>query len=135
MKHLTAAEHKPDVSFDIKPQVVFNYLGQFDRDVGNTSFTMARESVGNNARASMRSESDLAVNGMVVREQLTMSVTYSKNQFRPESIETLVQCFKSKLEHLIAFCLGVGETQLTPSDLTYDDMSMENLDTIEALFD
>lgn len=64
-----------------------------------------------------------------------MSMIYSKKQFRPETVEALLQCFKSKLLQLIAFCSGIDEKQLTPSDLTYDDMSMENLDSIEALFD
>ncbi|MEK5235955.1 condensation domain-containing protein [Paenibacillus sp. FSL L8-0470] len=33
LKYMTAAEHKQELKFDLRPEICFNYLGQFDRDV------------------------------------------------------------------------------------------------------
>jgi non-ribosomal peptide synthase protein (TIGR01720 family) len=79
LKYLTADEHKEDVDFRANPQIVFNYLGQFDAELGQmSSFSVARESVGN--MQSMKGERDFEIefSGMVSGGRLVMTVTYNK---------------------------------------------------------
>jgi len=51
LKYLTSKTHKKDMEFKLKPQISFNYLGQFDADIKQiSSFEIARESPGRSYR-------------------------------------------------------------------------------------
>ena len=43
--------------------------------------------------------------------------------------------FEKELRRLIDFCSGRGHAELTPSDLTYDELSIDDIESLDALFD
>jgi amino acid adenylation domain-containing protein/non-ribosomal peptide synthase protein (TIGR01720 family) len=135
LKYLAAAEHKKDIEFKLKPRVSFNYLGQFNAEAEEISFEAARESPGNNVSPMMQNDFEWIITCIVMQEQMVLSVTYSKKQYKPETIEAVLQLFKSKLCDIIAYCSERGKKERTPGDLTYKDLSIDSFESIDALFD
>jgi len=135
LKYLTAPEHKSDIQFNLRPQISFNYLGQFDVDVEHMSFEPAKESVGYNASPIENNAYELNIHGILAQKQLAISISYSKEQFKEETIEMLIECYKAKLGHVIAYCSERRQKEITPSDLTYSELSIDAVESIDALFD
>ncbi|MCU0286701.1 MAG: amino acid adenylation domain-containing protein [Acidobacteria bacterium] len=131
LKYLTHEENKKGIEFKLKPQISFNYLGQFDADIKQKSFfEIAKESPGNMQCLDNRKESLLEVSGMIANNQLTMNVSYNKTQFNAETVKLFAEKFKAELVNIIAFCCVKTGTVRTPSDFTYKGMSIERLDQL-----
>ncbi|MFP7658505.1 amino acid adenylation domain-containing protein, partial [Chryseobacterium proteolyticum] len=124
-----------DKRFDneLVPSIQFNYLGDFGSNAGvNTEgeslFEFSSENIGATSdTANNSSEILLDVSGMMVSDQLNMSIRYSKNTFKDETIAKLIAAYETELANLIETLSEVKENRLTPSDLTYSDLSYSDL--------
>jgi len=94
LKYLTADECEKC----IKPQVGFNYLGQFDTDVEQMSFVMARESVGQTHSPAGIRKYDFTVTGIVGARRLNLSIAYSRKQYKRETVEAILRHWQEELE-------------------------------------
>jgi non-ribosomal peptide synthase protein (TIGR01720 family) len=130
LKYLTADQNKEDIKFRQNPQISFNYLGQFDEDVGQTSFEIARESAGNAICPETKQEYELEVTGMVAKKCLTMTITFNRTQFKAQTIERFLDNYNTTLKDIIIFCKGRQQKELTPSDMDYKELSVEQLSSI-----
>jgi iturin family lipopeptide synthetase B len=129
LKYLTSEEYKKEIQFKLKPQISFNYLGQFDEDVKQLlSFEMAKESAGNKESLKNQREYEIDVYGMVAGNRLTMNFSYNKKHFKWETIASLVSNFESELRQIIAFCCSKERIEFTPSDFTYKVLPIETID-------
>jgi amino acid adenylation domain-containing protein/non-ribosomal peptide synthase protein (TIGR01720 family) len=116
-----------------QPQVSFNYLGQFDQMISESSlFDLAAESSGLSHSPRTRRVYLLEVNGMVVKERLQMNWTYSKAIHRPETIATLAFDFIEALRKLIVHCQSLDSERYTPSDFPKANLSQQKLDRFLA---
>jgi len=134
LKYLTPAEYKTGLEFKQKPQVSFNYLGQFDTDVKQSTFQFAAESRGAAMSPSAERDYDLDVTGIVSRGRLQVSMTYNQKQFREKTIRWVMDLFLEQLKLIIDFCASRAEKEITPSDLTYKGLTIEQLENIDAMF-
>jgi len=131
LKYLTREENKKEIEFKLKPQISFNYLGQFDTDVKQiSSFEIAKESGGNSRSLKNRREYILDVSGMMSGDRLTMTISYNKTHFKTGTMTSLIRNFKSEIKHLIALCSSKDKTGFTPADFTYKGLSMEKVDEL-----
>jgi amino acid adenylation domain-containing protein/non-ribosomal peptide synthase protein (TIGR01720 family) len=130
LKYLTAEENKKDIQFKLKPRISFNYLGQFDRDAERVSFGIDSTSVGMLRHPEEQADYELDVNGMIANKELALSVVFSKKQFKTEVIESLLHDYRKELDRIISYCISQGKQQHTPSDFTYKELSIEQLDSI-----
>ncbi|HLP58043.1 MAG TPA: amino acid adenylation domain-containing protein, partial [Candidatus Deferrimicrobium sp.] len=131
LKYLTAAEHKKELEFKLKPQISFNYLGQFDADVKKISFfQIAKESPGHSQSLNNRREYLFDVGGMIANKRLTMTISYNQTHFKPETVAALSNHFEAELKSLIAFCSTREKTGPTPADFTYKGLSIETVDRL-----
>ncbi|MBL6449162.1 amino acid adenylation domain-containing protein [Fulvivirga sp. 29W222] len=123
-----APEEAPENQWDIKPQMSFNYLGQMDAAVDNWSFGIASESYG--ATQSPENERDyvLEVTGAITDGELDMAVIYGARQFKPETMNLFMKHYQEALTEIIALCTEKKSTDITPSDLGYKNISMEQLE-------
>ncbi len=121
--------------FDDNSQICFNYLGQFDTDVKRNSFSMAKESCGNNMSTSEKGEYLWSISGIVYDSQLHISLTYCDEQFEENTINSFMGLYKSNLIKLIEYCSNYNKVDLTPSDLTYREISIKQLDELQNKFD
>jgi len=99
------------------------------------SFRPAKESVGHNASPIEQNAYELAIHGILTQKQLAISISYSKEQFKKETIEALLECYKARLGHVITYCSERRQKEITPSDLTYSELSIDAVESIDALFD
>jgi non-ribosomal peptide synthase protein (TIGR01720 family) len=132
LKYLTAPENKKEIRFKLHPRISFNYMGQFDTDVAQRSFKIAPESAGHSVSIHLQRDYELDILSMITNKRLLVTIIYSKNQYKRETIENLLQQYETKLSHIISFCVAQEESEPTPSDFLYKDLS---LDQLEHIFD
>jgi amino acid adenylation domain-containing protein/non-ribosomal peptide synthase protein (TIGR01720 family) len=134
LKYLTKEEHKNGMAMEIEPQIGFNYLGQFDADLEQTSFVMAPDSSGETKDKNAQRELELEFDGIIATGRLSMTLTYSEKQFEPQKLQQLMDSYKIQLLKLISFCLQQEGQEITPSDLTYGDLQVEFLEKLKDRF-
>jgi amino acid adenylation domain-containing protein/non-ribosomal peptide synthase protein (TIGR01720 family) len=133
LRYLTSDTYKTDSDFKSDPQISFNYLGQFDADVGQMSFEVAKESVGGTQSPAAQREYEIEISVLTVDKQLSISIRYNKNQYKANTIETLLNHYKDALIEIVSHCSTREERELTPSDFTYDKLSIEDIQAIDDL--
>ncbi|MCV9927835.1 amino acid adenylation domain-containing protein [Flavobacterium sp. LS1R49] len=114
------------------PSIQFNYLGDFGSNAGGSQdevmFEFASENIGSSVDiTNMQSTILLDVSGMMVAGGLSMSIGYSGERYSEETIEKLTRAYENQLKNLITELSKEKQSQLTPSDLTYRDLSIEEL--------
>lgn len=117
------------------PSIQFNYLGDFGSNAGGSQdevvFEFASENIGasvdaNNAKSTIL----LDVSGMMVSGGLSMSIGYSGEKYSEATIEKLTRAYENQLKGLITTLSEIKQSQLTPSDLTYNNLPFEELQQI-----
>jgi amino acid adenylation domain-containing protein/non-ribosomal peptide synthase protein (TIGR01720 family) len=134
LKYLTREENKKDTRFQLNPQFGFNYLGQFDADVGEMSFEMANQYSGDAMSPDGERESEFDVSGMIANNRLLLTITYNQNHYRPETIAALLGHFQTQLTRIIDFCLTREKREPTPSDFTYKGLPIEAVDLLTSRY-
>jgi amino acid adenylation domain-containing protein/non-ribosomal peptide synthase protein (TIGR01720 family) len=134
LNHLTPHRLVGKLEFKLQPQVSFNYLGQFDTDLRQKSFTISGDSTGNTRSLRGQREYTLDITGMISANHLEMAVAYSKKQFKATTIETLLHHYKNELQGVITHCCRQKDKDFTPSDLTYKEISLENLEQLKKQY-
>ncbi|MGH8076528.1 MAG: amino acid adenylation domain-containing protein, partial [Lysobacter sp.] len=85
-----------------EPQILFNYLGQFDSALGEQgTFRFADEDTGASGDGAHRRDYPLGINGLVSGGKPRFTVDYSDEEFRPETIERLAESFREGLSAVI----------------------------------
>ncbi|HLI94085.1 MAG TPA: amino acid adenylation domain-containing protein, partial [Puia sp.] len=108
-----------------RSRIVFNYLGQFDTDIRNRAYSIAAESSGEEIDPGSENEYDWQLSGLVKGGVLEISLRFSNSQYKPEAIRSLMDHYRDALASIISFCCRYGKTELTPSDLTYKRLPVE----------
>ncbi|MCP4150135.1 MAG: AMP-binding protein, partial [bacterium] len=134
LKHLTHPEQKEDMAFNLKPQMVFNYLGQFDEDVNREEFGLAKEPVENPHSPNIKRNYLLDVTGIITGGRLEISISYNTLIHKTETIEALLNQYKKELSEIITFCTGREERKLTPFDMTYKNISIDQLRQLQERY-
>jgi non-ribosomal peptide synthase protein (TIGR01720 family) len=114
------------------PQVLFNYLGQFDQMTSDSSwFAVAKEGAGATRSPHAKRSALLEINGSVVNGKLQVAWTYSRNFHRRETIERVADSFLFALRTLMR-----NDEQsapgYTPSDFSEFGWSQDDLNEIVA---
>lgn len=110
-------------------EVVFNYLGQFDQNISQSSlFDLAPESSGlANSPKGKRSHL-LEINGMVSQGKLQLKWSYSQNIHNRATVEALAHDYMEALRLLIAHCQSPDAGGFTPSDFPLAQLEQNELD-------
>ncbi len=77
-----------------------------------------------------RSRSVELVEGFVLGDQLRASLRYNGGLFRAETMERLADGFRAELLAVMDHCLRREEAELTPSDIDYDGLGIDELDEV-----
>jgi non-ribosomal peptide synthase protein (TIGR01720 family) len=117
------------------PQVLFNYLGQFDAALPNTAiFKLSQALVGWRGARNPRAQI-LEINTWIVGGQLQANWTYSNNMHHPSTVERLAERFVKALRSLIIHCLSSEAGGATPSDFPLADLDDQKLDQLTNILD
>ncbi|MCC5635071.1 amino acid adenylation domain-containing protein [Nostoc sp. CHAB 5844] len=112
-----------------EPEVVFNYLGQFDQTFSTSSlFRFVQNSSGLMSSPRNKRSALLEINCLVVNNQLQFDWAFSENIHRHSTIENLAQEFVKALKTIITHCQSSQEKNYTPSDFPELDLNQKGLD-------
>ncbi|HEX7154384.1 MAG TPA: amino acid adenylation domain-containing protein [Thermoanaerobaculia bacterium] len=112
-----------------EPQLVFNYLGQFDQSVNaDTAFQAAAESTGQSHGEDQPRGCNLVLNGKVAGGELAFALDYSSLQYRPETMAALARSIEDGLRAVIEHCTSIERGAFTPSDFPLATVTQERLD-------
>jgi amino acid adenylation domain-containing protein/non-ribosomal peptide synthase protein (TIGR01720 family) len=118
------------------PEVVFNYLGQFDQTLSTSSlFRLAKESTGLTSSPRNHRNHLLSFTTFIVDGQLQLNCVYSEAIHRRSTIEILVREFLEALRSLIIHCQSPDAGGITPSDFPLVQLSQDELDAALAMVD
>lgn len=114
-----------------QPQVVFNYLGQFDQTLPATSaFDLVQGSSGPPHSPRAKRSHILAINSQVIGGCLRLDWSYSERLQRRSTIERLADDFLQTLRSLMQHCTAPGAGGYTPSDFAEAGLNQEELDRL-----
>ena len=134
LKYLTIQDHKEGLHFNLKPQLIFNYLGQFNSDTREMSFRIAAEAPGHMTGSLTSREFELDVQGIIAGNRLFMTISYNQKQYRRTTIETLINHYRETLTHIITYCCSLLGRELTPSDFTYPGLTIDQVEQLEQKY-
>ncbi|MEO7997999.1 MAG: amino acid adenylation domain-containing protein, partial [Gemmatimonadaceae bacterium] len=117
------------------PEIVFNYLGQFDQTVqGSALFAFAGEDTGSWYAANSRRPHVLELNALVVDGCLELRWSFSTATHQPTTISSVGEKYLAALRELITHCTQPGTRGYTPSDFPLSAIDQANLDALVARF-
>jgi non-ribosomal peptide synthase protein (TIGR01720 family) len=113
------------------PEIRFNYLGQTDQGLRNSSlFGIARESTGLAQSPLARRPSLLEVNCWVSEGRFRADYSYYKDVHRRASVQRLAEAFVKELRAIINHTLIAGAANYSPSDFPLAGISQQQLDKV-----
>jgi non-ribosomal peptide synthase protein (TIGR01720 family) len=114
-----------------RPQVGFNYLGQFHQLFRESSlFIPAAEAVGPSQAPESLRQYLLEVIGIIVNGRLKVDWIYSGNIHRLVTVEALVGYFGESLRELINHCRSAEASSYIPSDFPDVNLTQDELDKV-----
>ncbi|MCA1389298.1 amino acid adenylation domain-containing protein [Bradyrhizobium sp. IC3123] len=135
LRHLGSEQQRHALAQLAEPQIVFNYLGRFDANIGtNQRFSFAAESAGPSRSATAPMRGWLNITGLVRDGRLELSLGYGRKRYRDATVERLAAHYKDALRELIAHCCN-GAFGLTPSDVPLSGLAQVDLDRLAAALD
>jgi non-ribosomal peptide synthase protein (TIGR01720 family) len=128
LKYLQSAGRQR-LSAAAEPEVVFNYLGQFDALLSGGGWSAARETTGPTRSPAGRRSHVLEINAHIAGGRLRLHWQYSRALHRPETVARLAAECTQQIRELIEDCRR-SERQYTPSDFPLAELTQERLDAI-----
>ncbi|MDO3682129.1 non-ribosomal peptide synthetase, partial [Paenibacillus ehimensis] len=116
--------------FEIEPEISFNYLGQFDQDAQHSAIRVSPYAGGESVSGSTVIKHALNVSGMIAGGALSLDIRYNSRLYRKETMEKLAGLLKASLREVLAQCAAQERPELTPSDLLFKGLTVEELDAI-----
>ncbi|WP_445013544.1 amino acid adenylation domain-containing protein [Paenibacillus oleatilyticus] len=122
LKYLS--EVSEDVRYAAKPEISFNYLGQFDQDLIHNALQVSPFACGSEISGHTERSHALDISGSVAGGELAFTVSYSGKQYRRETMERLAGLLHTSLQDIIAHCAAKERPELTPSDVVFKGLAM-----------
>jgi amino acid adenylation domain-containing protein/non-ribosomal peptide synthase protein (TIGR01720 family) len=139
LRYLSGTSHQlvpPGLRALPRPELSFNYLGQFDQVLPESSpFGPAPESAGPLQSPRGARPQHLSLNGSVAGGQLRLTLLYSETLYRRDTIERFAQYILDALEAIITHCQSPTAGGYTPSDFTLAKLDEQDLNQISTLLD
>jgi non-ribosomal peptide synthase protein (TIGR01720 family) len=132
LRHLGAADPALAPAGEGPPGLRFNYLGQFQGGTSPGTLAAAPDLAGRPVHPEAPRPSELEVSAMVLGGSCTLELGYSRARMDGPAVEALGATLERELRAVLDHCEGATGTQVTPSDLTYSSLE---LDELEELFD
>ncbi|CCD96147.1 putative Non-ribosomal peptide synthase:Amino acid adenylation (modular protein) [Bradyrhizobium sp. ORS 375] len=135
LRHLGHPEHRQLLARTKSPRIIFNYLGQFDHDLGAASaYRVAEEDAGAMRAADTPLRAWLTINGQVRDGRLRLAFRYGRRRYRRATIERIAELYGAALRGLVDHCAG-SAGWLTPSDVPLAELDQVTLDRLCATRD
>ena len=128
LRHLVRDEQIVAAERGNAPQLIFNYLGQFDQAIeNNTELSVAGEDSGRQIAPERLRSHKVAVNAAVLGGALRFVWDYSPAEFDEATIALVANHVLDSLKEAIEHCVSVTNRVYTPSDFPGADVALEHL--------
>ncbi|QKJ38992.1 amino acid adenylation domain-containing protein [Bacillus altitudinis] len=134
LKYLTPDKMKDGLAFDITPDISFNYLGQFDEQIGGGELSRSSWQAGQSISPESEKPHALDIVGFVEQGMFQMTMSYHQLEFEEQTIEQFKDLLEKNVKALISHCVSQDEAQITPSDVGDDDLTMDELEKLMDIF-
>ena len=127
------AKHK--LAQTLVPQISFNFLGDFGKNAGergSVMFEYATEKFGRELAEENKISLPLEVSGIVLDDNLNLSITYSPESIKSNTVQRLITEFETGLNSIVAELSICSETFLTVSDLTFKGLNSTELSELNV---
>ena len=111
-----------------RPGVSFNYLGQIDRDAAGAAFRLAAEPIGGGVSPDAECLAAMEISGLIAGGRLQLAIAYNRVRFGAEAMQALATAWCTEIAAAIEHCRHRTATELTPADLTYSGLSVDELE-------
>ena len=101
LRYLTKTQNNDTPRLDSRPSIIFNYLGQMDADLDNSSLQMSDEAHGETEEDERSRDFLIDINSVVLGRKLKVSITYNKLFFSHEIMEKLRAAYNHILYSII----------------------------------
>ncbi|WP_410985748.1 amino acid adenylation domain-containing protein, partial [Bacillus cereus] len=119
---------------NIKPQISFNYLGQFDETVHHESLELSNLAKGNSISPEAESLYDIDINGTLVDHRLGFTFAYSSQKYNQSTMRRLAEAYKKYLLAIIHHCREQEMVELSPSDYSANDLTLDELEELKEKY-
>ncbi|WP_374019699.1 condensation domain-containing protein, partial [Paenibacillus thiaminolyticus] len=133
LKYLTPPQHVSGLSWKLKPEISFNYLGQFGGEEEGPLFAASPLSAGGSMHRLSERTHALDITSVTMEGRLLTAIQYNSREYSEREMEELSDRYRTRLLNLIDHCMSIGEGGLTPSDLDDQELTVEELDDILEL--
>jgi non-ribosomal peptide synthase protein (TIGR01720 family) len=106
LKYLTPEEKKDGYRFRMKPEINFNYLGEFGQENNGKDriFSYTNKGEGESVSLEMELMYPLTVFGIIIAGRLAINLLYNKHEFDLKQMEQLRDCLEEALTGIIDHC-------------------------------
>lgn len=111
------------------PQVSFNYLGQVDADPA-AAFAMSPQAVEGGVHPDAACLAELEASALALAGRMHLALAFNAARFDLAAMRELLEAWRHEVAALVAFCVGRDGGELTPSDLTYARLSVDELENL-----
>jgi fengycin family lipopeptide synthetase D/gramicidin S synthase 2/tyrocidine synthetase-2 len=133
LKYLAAEDLKNALRSQPSPQVGFNYLGEFSGGDSASIFTLINDAPGKTISPTLPRRTLLDLVGIILDEQLHLSLVYSTAQYEHHTIRSLLVGYQTELGLLIEHCKqqGAQEERDPAAELNFSaSLSAEDYESI-----
>ena len=131
LKYMAREKNTDGLVFNQRPEISFNYLGEFTNDfVKNEVFTISDMPQGKAISENRETLYSLDINGMVSDGELKLDFAFNKFEHESESIQDLCLLYKKNLVEIIEHCISIKKPVRTPSDFGVNNLSLAGFDRI-----
>ncbi|MGI6473784.1 MAG: condensation domain-containing protein [Thermoactinomyces vulgaris] len=104
LKYLTRPENKQDLSFRLKPEINFNYQGEFVRDVEKEDIQIVSLPVGEGVHPLAQWPYKLDFSLFVENGELVTLIRYHQTLYHRETMEQLKNLYLHHLKRIVDVC-------------------------------
>ena len=125
----------------LNPEIVFNYLGQFDGSLTSTEdehrlLTHSDEYIGLGTHGANHYPYLLDISGMVIEQKLNLQINYIDQIFTEEQMEKFKDALYSTLRDIIEHCVNQTQQIKTASDFGIEDeIDEDEFDLLTQLYE
>ncbi|WP_028545533.1 non-ribosomal peptide synthetase [Paenibacillus taiwanensis] len=113
--------------YQVEPEISFNYLGRPDWNTTDHVMDVTSPSILLQAPEHEVTTHLLHMEAILTKDQLSISVFYQEADLQQGTIEKLLATYQEHWLRLMDHCTTKNEAELTVTDITLEDISMEQL--------
>ncbi|MCM3338072.1 non-ribosomal peptide synthase/polyketide synthase [Paenibacillus sp. MER TA 81-3] len=126
------ADVREQLAAMVEPQIIFNYLGQFDQVMQDGPLSLAYESTGTMQSPLAPRSNPIEINAAVSGGKLHLTFMYSENLHKKDTLERLAAGYVQAVRDMLRIPRTAELSVYTPSDFPQAVVDQQQLDTVIA---